>query len=83
VGIENAGLRSAVIGVRANQRVATTALRRAVIFGTDTAVGTRLATAGRFLEQLGDDILRAAEKHWRATAGAGPRHAQTTRSTTR
>ncbi|MEV6639085.1 helix-turn-helix domain-containing protein [Amycolatopsis sp. NPDC051371] len=65
---EDAGLRSAVVGVRANQRFATTVLRGADLFGTDTAAGTRLATAGRFLERLGDDILRAAEKHWRATA---------------
>ncbi|MEJ3655118.1 winged helix-turn-helix domain-containing protein [Actinomycetes bacterium KLBMP 9759] len=80
---ENAGLRSAVVSVRANQRVATTALRGADIFGTDTAVGTRLATAGRFLEQLGNDILRAADKHWRVTASAGPEHTRTTRSATR
>jgi DNA-binding transcriptional ArsR family regulator len=79
---ENAGLRSAVVGVRANQRFATTALRGADIFGTDTAVGTRLATAGRFLEQLGNDILRAAEKHWPATAGAVPKHTLATHSTT-
>jgi DNA-binding transcriptional ArsR family regulator len=77
---ENAGLRSAVVGVRANQRFATTVLRGADVFGTDTAVGIRLATAGRFLEQLGNDILRAAEKHWRATTGTGPTH--TTHSTT-
>ncbi|WP_203217364.1 helix-turn-helix domain-containing protein [Nocardia arthritidis] len=68
---ENAGLHSAVIGVRANQRFAGTALRGAEIFGTDTAVGIRLASAGRFLELLGDDILRAAERHWLATVGAG------------
>nr|WP_308102897.1 MULTISPECIES: helix-turn-helix domain-containing protein [unclassified Nocardia] len=68
---ENAGLHSAVIGVRANQRFASTALRGAEIFGTDTTVGIRLASAGRFLELLGDDILRAAEKHWLATVGAG------------
>nr|WP_312865079.1 helix-turn-helix domain-containing protein [Saccharothrix tamanrassetensis] len=80
---DNAGLRSAVVGARANQRFSTTALRGADLFGTDTAVGTRLATAGRFLEQLGNDILRAAEKHWRATAaGTGPRHTQATHSTT-
>nr|WP_281286341.1 winged helix-turn-helix domain-containing protein [Actinoallomurus bryophytorum] len=79
---ENAGLRSAVVGVRANQQLATTALRGADIFGTDTAVGTRLATAGRFLEQLGNDILRAAEKHWRATTPTEPKHTQTTHSTT-
>ncbi len=79
---ENAGLRSAVVGVRANRRFATTALRGADIFGADTAVGSRLAAAGRFLELLGNDILRAAEKHWRATAGAGPTHTRTTHSTT-
>jgi len=78
---ENAGLRSAMFAVRANQRFATTVLGGADIFGTDTAVGTRLATAGRFLEQLGNDILRAAEKHWRATAGTGLEHTQTTHST--
>ncbi|MEU5260630.1 helix-turn-helix domain-containing protein [Amycolatopsis sp. NPDC021455] len=43
---ENAGVRSAVAGVRANQRLATTVLRGAGIFGAGTAVGTRLATAG-------------------------------------
>ncbi|MGI5229892.1 helix-turn-helix domain-containing protein [Actinoallomurus iriomotensis] len=79
---ENAGVRSAVVGVRSNQRLAATALRGADIFGSDTAVGTRLATAGRFLEQLGDDILRAAEKHARATTGTGPEHTRTTHSTT-
>nr|WP_285572856.1 winged helix-turn-helix domain-containing protein [Actinoallomurus iriomotensis] len=79
---ENAGVRSAVVGVRSNQRLAATALRGADIFGSDTAVGTRLATAGRFLEQLGDDILRAAEKHARATTGSGPEHTRTTHSTT-
>ncbi|WP_410573967.1 helix-turn-helix domain-containing protein [Amycolatopsis sp. cmx-4-61] len=63
---ENAGVRSAVAGVRANQRLATTALRGAGIFGEGTAVGTRLAAAGQFLERLGDDVLRAAEKHARA-----------------
>lgn len=72
---ENAGMRSAVVGVRANQRLATTALRGADVFGTDTAVGTRLAAAGRFLEGFGDEVLRAAEEHWR-------KHTQNTRSTT-
>lgn len=62
---EDAGIRSAVAGVRANQRLATTVLRGADVFGADTPVGTRLATAGTFLERLGNDILRAAEKHAR------------------
>ncbi|MFB9691293.1 helix-turn-helix domain-containing protein [Amycolatopsis plumensis] len=66
---ENAGIRSAVAGVHANQRLAATALRGAGIFGAGTAVGTRLAAAGTFLEQLGNDILRAAEKHARAAPG--------------
>ena len=48
---------------RANRRPSATSLRGADIFGTETAVGTRLATAGRFLQQLGDEIFRAAEKH--------------------
>jgi hypothetical protein len=79
---ENAGVRSAVVGVRANQRLAATVLRGADIFGAETAVGTRLATAGEFLEQLGNDILRAAEKHARATPAAGPKRTRTTYTTT-
>lgn len=69
---ENAGLRSAVVSARTNQQLATTALRGVDIFGADTAVGTRLATAGRFLEQLGNDMLHAAEKHWRITTDTEP-----------
>ncbi|MEJ2853315.1 MULTISPECIES: helix-turn-helix domain-containing protein [unclassified Saccharothrix] len=65
---ENAGVRSAVAGARANQRLATTVLRGADVFGPDTTVGTRLATAAQFLEQLGNDILRAAERHARAAS---------------
>jgi DNA-binding transcriptional ArsR family regulator len=65
---EDAGFRSAVVGVRANQRLAATALRGADIFGADTAVGARLAAAGRFLEHVGNDIIRSAA-HWRATIG--------------
>ncbi|SHG26718.1 MarR family protein [Streptoalloteichus hindustanus] len=80
---EDAGLRSALVSARANQRFATTALRATDIFGADTAVGTRLAIAGRFLEQLGNDILRAAEKHWRThrvhRGQAHPDHPTTTR----
>ncbi|MEU0528935.1 helix-turn-helix domain-containing protein [Amycolatopsis tolypomycina] len=64
---ENAGIRSAVTGARANQQLATTVLRGAGIFA-DTTVGTRLAAASRFLEQFGDDVLRAAERHARAGA---------------
>ncbi|MET8853468.1 helix-turn-helix domain-containing protein [Amycolatopsis sp. NPDC004625] len=78
---ENAGVRSAVAGVRANQRLAGTVLRGAGLFGTDTTVGTRLATAGQFLERLGNDILRAAEKHARATPAAGPERNRTTHTT--
>ena len=47
---ENAGVRSAVAGVHANQRLATHLLRGAGVFGADTAVGTRPATAGQFLD---------------------------------
>jgi hypothetical protein len=36
------------------------------LFGAGTAVGTRLATSGHFLERLGDDLPRPAEKHARA-----------------
>ena len=66
---ESAGLRSALVSFRTNQRLAATTLRGAAIYGGDTAVGTRLAAAGHFLERLGDDILRAAEKHWHAATG--------------
>ncbi|RKT54202.1 helix-turn-helix domain-containing protein [Saccharothrix australiensis] len=79
---EDAGPRSAVVGARANQRLSATALRGAEVFGAGTAVGTRLVAAGRFLAQLGDDILRAAEERRRATTGTGPEHARTAGATT-
>ena len=79
---ESAGLRSAVVGVRANQRLAATALRGADVFGADTVAGARLATAGRFLELLGNDIIRSAEQHWRATVGKGLKHAQADHAST-
>ena len=77
---EAAGVHSAVASVRANQRLAATALRGATIFGTDTPTGARLAMAGRFLEELGNDILRSAEKRWHAIAGTGLDCVQTTHS---
>ena len=64
---EDAGVRSAVVSVRANQRLAATVLRGADILG-GTAAGARLAAAGRFLEQLGDTVIRFAEQH-RVSAG--------------
>jgi predicted transcriptional regulator len=60
---EDAGVRSAVVSVRANQRLAATVLRGADIFGEGTAAGARLAAAGRFLEQLGDTVIRFAHQH--------------------
>lgn len=57
-------------GFRANQRLAMKALRGAGLFGAGTAVGARLATVGHFPERLGDDLLRAAEKHARAAPTA-------------
>ncbi|MEU4689779.1 helix-turn-helix domain-containing protein [Actinoplanes sp. NPDC023714] len=60
---EDAGLRSAVVSARANQRLAATVLRGAGVLGGDTAAGARLAAAGRFLEELGDTIIRFAEQH--------------------
>lgn len=69
---EDAGLRSALVSARVNQRLAATALRGSDVFGADTAVGTRLAAAGRFLERLGDDMIRSAERHWRSTPGKPP-----------
>lgn len=65
---EDAGFRSAVVGVRANHRLAATARRGADVFGTGTAVGTRLAAAGLFLDRVSSDLVRSAE-HWRAVIG--------------
>jgi hypothetical protein len=80
---ENAGVRSAVAGVRANQQLAATVLRGADIFGADTAVGTRLAASGQFLEDLGNDILRAVERRAHAIPAAGTKRPRTPRTTTR
>jgi len=66
---EDAGVRSAVVNVRANQRLAATVLRGADILGSSTAAGARLAGAGRFLEQLGDTIIRFAEQHRVSASG--------------
>ncbi|MBL1093976.1 MULTISPECIES: helix-turn-helix domain-containing protein [Streptomyces] len=66
---DNAGLRTVVASAAANQRLAATALRGAEVFGAQTAAGARLALAGRFLERLGDDLIRSAEKHWRDMVG--------------
>jgi DNA-binding MarR family transcriptional regulator len=72
---EDAGSRAIEASARTNQRLAATALHGADIFGADTAAGARLAMAGRFLEQLGNDIIRSVE-HWRATVGKGLKYAQ-------
>lgn len=72
---EDAGSRTIEASARTNQQLAATALRGADTFGADTAVGVRLAMTGRFLEQLGNDIIRSAE-HWRATVGKGLTYAQ-------
>jgi DNA-binding MarR family transcriptional regulator len=66
---EDAGVRSAVVNVRANQRLAATVLRGADVLGSGTAAGARLAMAGRFLEQLGDTIIRFAEQHRASASG--------------
>nr|WP_248297193.1 helix-turn-helix domain-containing protein [Streptomyces sp. S1D4-11] len=68
---DNAGLRTVVASAAANQRLAATAMRGAEVFGAQTAAGARLALAGRFLERLGDDLIRSAEKHWRDMVGDG------------
>ncbi|MEV0700151.1 helix-turn-helix domain-containing protein [Saccharopolyspora sp. NPDC050389] len=78
---EDAAFRSAVVGVRANQRLADTALRGAGIFGADTAAGARLAATGQFLEQFGNDLIRSAE-HWHATVGKGLKYAQADHAST-
>nr|WP_221381896.1 helix-turn-helix domain-containing protein [Actinoplanes polyasparticus] len=66
---EDADVRSAVVNVRANQRLAATVLRGADTLGSGTAAGARLAMAGRFLEQLGDTIIRFAEQHRASASG--------------
>lgn len=66
---DKAGLRTVAASVAANQRFAATALRGAGLFGAETAAGSRLALAGRFLERLGNDLIRSAEKHWRDMVG--------------
>jgi DNA-binding transcriptional ArsR family regulator len=68
---EDAGVRSAVVNVRANQRLAATALHGAGILGSGSAAGARLATAGRFLEQMGDTIIRFANQHRSSAGGDG------------
>jgi DNA-binding MarR family transcriptional regulator len=68
---DNAGLRTVVASAAANQHLAATALRGAEVFGAQTAAGTRLALAGRFLERLGADLISSAEKHWRDMVGDG------------
>ncbi|MFC7449807.1 helix-turn-helix domain-containing protein [Rhodococcus daqingensis] len=68
---EDAGVRSAMVSVRANQHLAATALHGAALFGADTVAGNRLALAGRFLERLGNDIVRTTEQCWRDVLGTG------------
>ncbi|MEW9521243.1 MarR family transcriptional regulator [Streptomyces tubercidicus] len=75
---DNAGLRTVRASVAANHRLAATALRGAEVFGADTAAGGRLALTGRFLQRLGDDLTRSAEKHWRDMFGdEGEEHTPT------
>lgn len=66
---DDAAIRTTVVGVRANQRLATIALRGAALFGTDTTAGARLAITGQFLDQVGNDMIRSAERHWRIAVG--------------
>ncbi|GAB4585156.1 hypothetical protein [Nocardia sp. IFM 10818] len=58
-------MRTVLASARANQRLAATAQRAANTFGPDTPAGARLAAAAEFLEQVGNDIIRSAER-WRA-----------------
>ncbi|MFE3194193.1 helix-turn-helix domain-containing protein [Nocardia sp. NPDC059240] len=62
---EEAGYRSALIGFTANRRLAATVRRGANLLGPGSVAAARLEMSGRFLEALGDDVLRAAEHHWR------------------
>ncbi|SHM70104.1 helix-turn-helix domain-containing protein [Streptomyces yunnanensis] len=77
---DDAGFRSAVVGVHVNQRLAATALRGADVFGADSVAGARLAATGRFLEQLGNDLIRSATRYWHATAGERQEDAQPDRA---
>ncbi|MGW4244140.1 helix-turn-helix domain-containing protein [Nocardia sp. NPDC004722] len=71
---EEAGYRSALIGFTANRRLAATVRRGATLLGPGSVAAERLEMSGRFLEALGDDVLRAAEHHWRTIVRtpAGP-----------
>ncbi|WP_460724067.1 MarR family transcriptional regulator [Nocardia heshunensis] len=79
---EEAGYRSALIGFTANRRLAATVRRGASLLGPDSLAATRLELSGRFLEALGDDVLRAAEQHWhtmvRAAIGPAARQSRPT-----
>ncbi|MFC9995335.1 helix-turn-helix domain-containing protein [Nocardia sp. NPDC127526] len=59
---DDAGMRTVLASARANQRLAATAHRAAHTFGPDTPAGARLAAAAEFLEQVGNDIIRSAER---------------------
>ncbi|WP_433191714.1 helix-turn-helix domain-containing protein [Nocardia sp. CA-107356] len=65
----NASHRTVLASARTNQHLANIALRGAEIFGAATPVGARLEAAGRFLEHLGNDIVRSVER-WHATIDA-------------
>lgn len=59
---EDAGVRTVVASARANQRLAAAAQQGADTFGAGTAAGARLAATAQFLEQIGLDIIRSAER---------------------
>ncbi|WEB44572.1 hypothetical protein MOV08_38355 [Streptomyces yunnanensis] len=50
------------------------------MFGADSVAGARLAATGRFLEQLGNDLIRSATRYWHATAGERQEDAQPDRA---
>lgn len=61
---DETSFRAVMVGVRANRRLAATALHGADAFGADTVAGARLATTGRLLERLGSDFTRCVVRCW-------------------
>lgn len=52
-----------------NRALADAALKGADVLGRDTRAGQRMWMTGRFLELVGADVLRAAERWWKELSG--------------
>lgn len=62
---ESAWYRATLAGVRANEQLAATARAGAGTLGAETPAGARLLGMGEYLEKVGLDVTRAADR-WRA-----------------